>query len=98
MKTTLPVIPATCGACDHFQRWNDGYCSLDEHVCAERTEAPPSNCPLRHACRDMRTAAERGAGMSEREESASEARPVRGTGLVPPATSAQERAERAAGS
>lgn len=51
MSATLPVIPATCGACDHFQRYNDGICLLDEvHVNAERTEPPPSNCPLRRAC------------------------------------------------
>ena len=50
----LPVIPATCGECDAFERWNDGSCLLAEDtgelVNAERLEPPPENCPKRHPC------------------------------------------------
>lgn len=49
---SLPVIPATCGDCPDFERWNDGSCLADEteSVNAERTLPPPDNCPRRHAC------------------------------------------------
>jgi hypothetical protein len=57
-------IPKTCGDCPHFDRWNDGECTRDDTVPAERTEAPPEACPLRRremtaeelaACRELLT-------------------------------------------
>lgn len=55
MTVHLPTIPATCGECDSFDSWNDGTCTVGEfsddgYVNAEKHEAPPPNCPKRHAC------------------------------------------------
>ena len=45
----LPVVPATCGECEHAYTTGDGdvWCSKTRRCTSEPGDAPPDECPLR---------------------------------------------------
>ena len=46
---SLPVVPATCGECEHAYTTGDGdvWCSKTRRCTSEPGDAPPDECPLR---------------------------------------------------